>query len=123
MILWLTFPYQALADGELVKAMADKEAFLKDVSNQKRSRWLELITQFEKAAEVQPKKEHRAKALFMAADLAFSSWRRFKIKDDAIRTESLAKKSIKSCSRCSEASEATILVGRALLAQDRAEEA
>jgi N-acetylmuramoyl-L-alanine amidase len=113
-----------LADGELARALAAREKFFQNPSGgSRRSEWLALIREFEHAADVQPRPEPAARGRYHAADLAWRSWRKFSQKPDLRTAVSLARRSLKGCSRCPEAPAALVVLGRALAAQGSPEEA
>jgi N-acetylmuramoyl-L-alanine amidase len=113
----------AAAAGELARARQAREAFLQNVSGKLRHQWLDLVAEFERAADAQPRAEFAAVARLEAAQLAWRSWERFGIAADLRRVLDLSRRAVKGCSRCQSAPAAQILVGRALMAQSKPEEA
>jgi N-acetylmuramoyl-L-alanine amidase len=113
----------ASAAGELARAREARDAFLQNVSGKKRGEWTALVKQFEEAAKVQPQAQWGAVARLEGAQLAFRSYERFKIEADAVTAARLARASVKGCPRCPEAPAAQVLLGRALIAQKKPEEA
>jgi N-acetylmuramoyl-L-alanine amidase len=111
------------ADGELARALAAKDKFFRDGTPPKRSEWLALIKEFERAAEVQPRLEHASRARYHAADVSFRSYRKFDQAPDAKKAAQLARRSVKDCPRCADAPDALVILGRALMAQNQPEEA
>jgi N-acetylmuramoyl-L-alanine amidase len=107
----------------LARAQAARAAFLQKASSQKRADWLALIAEFATAAKAQPKAEFAAKARFMGAELAWLSYERFGQPEDARQTQTLARRAIRDCPRCETAPGAQVLVGRALIAENKPDEA
>jgi N-acetylmuramoyl-L-alanine amidase len=119
----LTPTSAAWAEGELVRAIAARDKFLADNGNAKRAAWLALIAEFERAADVQPRSDHAARARYLAADMALRSFNKFAQMPDARKAADLAGRSVKACPRCSDAPSAYVVLGLALIALDQKEEA
>jgi N-acetylmuramoyl-L-alanine amidase len=111
------------AAGELARAQSARAAFLQKASSQKRADWLALINQFEAAAKVQPKPEFAAKARILAAELAWLSYERFGQLADAQKTRLLARRANRDYPRGALAPGAQVLIGRALIAENKPDEA
>jgi N-acetylmuramoyl-L-alanine amidase len=116
-------PTRLLADGELAQALLSKDKFFQNGSSSKRADWLALIKEFEHAAEVQPRIEPASRARYLAADIALRCYQKFKQPPDVLKAGRLARKSVKDCPRCSNAPEALVVLGQALMAQGQSEEA
>jgi N-acetylmuramoyl-L-alanine amidase len=84
---------------------------------------LSLIERFEEAATAQVKPEPAAKARSLGAELAWMSYERFKESPDVKKTLDLARRVIRNCPRCEAAPLAQVLIGRALIAENRLDEA
>jgi N-acetylmuramoyl-L-alanine amidase len=119
----LSWTALALADGELARARTARDAFLQNVSGKKRGEWTALVKQFEEAAKAQFKAEWAAVARLEGAQLAWRTYNRFGVADDAAATARLARAMAKGCPRCEGAPAAQVLLGRALMAQKKPEEA
>ncbi|MDR2140776.1 MAG: N-acetylmuramoyl-L-alanine amidase [Deltaproteobacteria bacterium] len=119
--LALTTPLRAA--GELARAQAARATFLQKLSQHKRSDWLALIIQFEEAAQAQSRPEPAAKARYLGAELAWLSYERFGQIRDAEQARTLARRVIRDCPKCEAAPGAQVLIGRALIAEDKLDEA
>jgi N-acetylmuramoyl-L-alanine amidase len=111
------------AAGELGRARAAREAFFNGEDTQKRASWLKLISQFEAAIAPQVKDTWRAVARLETAELSLQSFYKFREQKDAQKAEVLTRAVIKDCGRCEQAPKAVILLGRALTAQKRMDDA
>jgi N-acetylmuramoyl-L-alanine amidase len=113
-----------MADGELARAIKRRDDFLSGpYQKAKRAEWLSLVTEFEKAAEAQPKAGPAARARLYGAELAFTSYGRFKQAPDLARAAKLSRLAVRGCPRCPEAARAQLLVGKCLLEEKKTEEA
>ncbi len=106
----------AAADGELVRALKNRETFLDSKEKTKtRANWLTLIKEFEAAALAQPDIRHASRARYVAADLSLTSAAKFKEKADYERADQLARRAVRECPRCTHAAPAQLVSGQALL--------
>ncbi|MDR2827399.1 MAG: N-acetylmuramoyl-L-alanine amidase [Candidatus Adiutrix intracellularis] len=131
-LLWLVFFLGAglfesaivWAEGELTLAQRHCQIFLAD-SNQTRRRtgWLILIREYEKAALAQSELRYASKAHLEAAVLALDSGLKFKQNEDFEKADSLATWAVRECPRCSHASVAQLISGRALFQLNRFDQA
>ncbi|MDR2459524.1 MAG: N-acetylmuramoyl-L-alanine amidase [Deltaproteobacteria bacterium] len=113
----------ALCDGELARARVARDNFFTSPDISQRSAWQKLITQFEDAARAQVRDVYRAQAQLEAAELALQCFYKFKDKRDATKAETLTRKILKDCSRCPNAPKAVIILGMALVALERMDDA
>ena len=103
------------AEGELVRANKNREAFLADTERLKsRSNWLELIKEYEKAALAQEDPRFAGRARAWGADLALTSGRKFKEAADFKKADELARRAVRDCPRCSYSAESQFISGQAL---------
>jgi N-acetylmuramoyl-L-alanine amidase len=123
LLLFSLLPSPLYAAGELARAREAREAFFNGEEVKNRSSWLKLISQFENAAKAQVKDEWRSQAQLETAELSLLSYYRFKDLKDASRAETLTRAIAKNCGRCPAAPKAVILLGRALTAQKRMDDA
>lgn len=131
-LLWLIFflaaglfePTVVQAEGELVLAQRHCQAFLADSDQtSRRAGWLILIREYEKAALAQSELRYASKARLEAAALALDSGFKFKQDDDFEKANSLATWAVRDCPRCSHASVAQFISGRALFQLNRLDQA
>jgi N-acetylmuramoyl-L-alanine amidase len=116
-------PAQLLADGELARAREARARLFEGDGQKTRQNWLKLIGQFEEAGRIQPKSFWRAQAGLEAAILSMQSYSRFRIKDDAQRAQRLSRAILKDCPKCGQAPGAVVILGRALAALGKADDA
>jgi N-acetylmuramoyl-L-alanine amidase len=122
--LSLLWPALALSDGELARAREERaKFFLAENSQTLRASYRKLVTQFERAAAAQPREAVKAQANLEAAELSLLAFYRYKVAADAATAERLARAIVKSCRECPAAPMALVYLGRALVAQNHADEA
>jgi N-acetylmuramoyl-L-alanine amidase len=117
------FPTALRADGELKRARIARDAFFADAAPKKLSDWRSLIVRFEEAANAQVKDTWRATAKLEAAELSLQAFQKFKDPKDAAKAETLTRHITKNCGRCPQAPKALILLGRALNARNKPDDA
>jgi N-acetylmuramoyl-L-alanine amidase len=122
-VLALSHTPQLLADGELARARDARVLFFQGDKPKARENWLALIKTFEDAASVQPRAHYRALANLEGAELSLQSYYRFKNQTDATRSERLARSILKDCPRCQASPGALLVLGRALAAKGRKDDA
>ncbi|MDR3152832.1 MAG: N-acetylmuramoyl-L-alanine amidase [Deltaproteobacteria bacterium] len=113
----------SLAAGELAKAREARAQFFQGKDQEARAKWLGLVASFEEASAAQVRDVFRAQADLEGAELALQCFYRFKDQRDSARAAKLARKAVKSCGRCPTAPKAEIILGRALIAQKRMDDA
>jgi|GEM_PF-865550 len=115
-LIWAAFyPATLAADGELVRALKNRETFYGSKDDQKtRPNWLTLIKEFEEAALAQENPRHASRARYLGAGLALESAGLFKQKADYEKADQLARRAVRDCPRCPHAPEAQIISGEAL---------
>ncbi|MDR2612325.1 MAG: N-acetylmuramoyl-L-alanine amidase [Deltaproteobacteria bacterium] len=122
-LLSLYLPARAGAAGELARAREARTQFFQGKDAAARDSWLRLITRFEEASAAQVRDTFRAQADLEGAELALQCFYRFRDQKDAVRAERLSRKAVKSCARCPTAPKAEIILGRALTALRRMDDA
>jgi hypothetical protein len=119
----LALPPSAVADGELARAREARTAFFEGSLPKDRANWQKLVAQFEAAAKVQPKSHYRTLANLEAAGISLQAYYRFHTKDDARQAARLARAILKDCPRCEAAPASVIVLGRALVADGKLDDA
>ncbi len=123
-LLVCLWPGQASAEGELVRALKNREEFYKSETRlASRAEWLALIKEFEEAGLAQYDPRHASRARYLGSDLALDSALKFKQKGDYETAERLSRRAVRDCPRCTHSAAAQLISGRALMALGRLDEA
>jgi len=118
------YPAPLAADGELVRAIKNRDTFYASAEAQKtRANWLTLIKEFEDAALAQENPRHASRARYIGADLALDSASKFKQKADYEKADQLARRAVRDCPRCPHSPDAQIISGRALAGLNQLDQA